>query len=145
VEHSLPPRKIDLALLRILVADDYEVVQKGVCSMLESRGDLQVCGEAPNGEEAVQKAIQRNPDLIVLGAAMPALNGFSATKQIKEILPSIPILMLSMLDGPEIVRAAQLAGAQGFVTKVEAGIVLLKAWILLFKGGLSFRVSNSSE
>jgi DNA-binding NarL/FixJ family response regulator len=76
---------------------------------------------------------------------MPALNGFSATKQIKEILPSIPILMLSRLDGPEIVRAAQLAGAQGFVTKGEAGIVLLKAWILFFKGGLSFRVSNSSE
>jgi DNA-binding NarL/FixJ family response regulator len=65
---------------------------------------------------------------------MPALNGFSATKQIKEILPSIPILMLSMLDGPEIVRAAQLAGAQGFVTKGEAGIVLLKAVDTLLQG-----------
>jgi DNA-binding NarL/FixJ family response regulator len=73
--------------VRILIADDHPVVRKGVCSILESRNDLEVCGEATNGEEAVQKSLRLNPDLIVLDVTMPVLDGFSAARKIRELLP----------------------------------------------------------
>jgi len=77
----------------VLIADDHEVVRKGVCNILEARGDAKVCGEATNGEEAVQKAIELNPDLVILDVTIPVLDGFSAAKRIKEVLPEIPVLL----------------------------------------------------
>jgi two-component system, NarL family, response regulator NreC len=121
--------------VRVLIAGDHAVVRKGVCSILESRTDLEVCGEAANGEEAVQKSLQLNPDLIILDVTMPVLDGFSAAKKIRELLPKIPILILSMHDGPEMARSSQSVGAQGFVTKKEANDVLLKAVDALLAGG----------
>ncbi len=125
--------------MRVLIADDHEVVRKGVCNIRESRGDVKVCGEATNGEEAVQKAIELNPDLVILDVTMPVLDGFSAAKKIKEVLPEIPVLMLSMHEGLELARSSRLAGAQGYVTKREASEVLLKAVEVLLAGGTFFR------
>lgn len=84
---------------------------------MQARKDLELCGEACNSKEAIQKSLQLNPHLIILDITMPVLDGFSATKKIKELLPKISILMLLVHDGPHLANNSQLVGAQGFVTK----------------------------
>jgi DNA-binding NarL/FixJ family response regulator len=116
-----------------VVADDHEVVRKGVRSVLGTRKNIEVC-EASNGQEAVLKAHSLNPDLILMDVTMPVLDGLSATKQIKESLPKIPIIILSVHDGPGIIRAAQEAGAQGFVTKSSVSPGLLNAMDAVLRG-----------
>jgi DNA-binding NarL/FixJ family response regulator len=124
--------------LRILIADDHETVRKGVCAILMAHENIKICGEAANGEEAVQMAFELKPDLIVLDLSMPVLDGFSAAKQIRKALPSVPILILSMQNGQRVAREAQLAGAQGFISKSEAGQVLLEAIRALMNGQTFF-------
>ncbi len=128
--------------MRILIGDDHEVVRKGVCAILASRNELEVCGEASNGEEAVQKALALNPDIIILDVSMPALDGFSAAKKIRHVLPKTPILMLSMHTGPEMVRISRMVGVQGFITKAEVSGVLLRAVDVLLSGGTFFPISD---
>jgi two-component system nitrate/nitrite response regulator NarL len=106
--------------------------------MLESHADLQLCGEAANGEEAFLKALEMFPDLIILDVTMPVLDGFRAAKKIREKLPEVPILMLSMHDGPEMVRMSRRVGAQGFINKSEISTVLLQAIDVLLAGGNFF-------
>jgi DNA-binding NarL/FixJ family response regulator len=124
--------------LRILVVDDHETVRRGVCSILESRRNTEICGEAVNGQEAVEMASQLKPDLIILDVTMPQLDGFAAARQIRTFLPEVPILMLSMHEGQRIAREAQQAGAQGFVSKSAAGQVLLKAVEAVLQGQTYF-------
>jgi DNA-binding NarL/FixJ family response regulator len=124
--------------LRILIADDHETVRKGVCAILTARMDVEVCGEAVNGEEAIRKARELNPDLIILDLSMPVLDGFSAAKQIRKSFPCVPILILSMHDGLHVAKEAQLAGAQGFVSKHDASEVLLEAVDALMNGETFF-------
>jgi two-component system response regulator NreC len=124
--------------MRIFVVDDHEVVRKGVRSVLRARKNLEVCGEASNGQEAVLKALSLNPDLILMDVTMPVLDGLSATRQIKETLPQIPIIILSVHDGPEMIHAAQAAGAQGFVTKSAVAPALLKAVDAVLRGETFF-------
>jgi len=124
--------------MRIFIVDDHEVVRKGVRSVLRARKNLQVCGEASNGQEAVLKALSLNPDLILMDVTMPVLDGLSATRQIKETLPQIPIIILSVHDGPEMIHAAQAAGAQGFVTKSAVAPALLKAVDAVLRGETFF-------
>jgi DNA-binding NarL/FixJ family response regulator len=132
-------------LVRILIADDHEVVRKGFCSLLRSREDFEVVGEASNGQEAVDKTLQLNPDLVVLDVSMPRLDGISAAKQIKKNRPGIPILILSMHEGREVVRAAQSAGARAFVTKSDVSVVLLKAIDAILAGHSFFSGAPASE
>jgi len=131
--------------MRILIADDHPIVRKGVRSILESRKDLEVCGEATNGEEAVRKSLEVNPELIILDVTMPVLDGFSAARKIKEAMPAVPILMLSMQDGPEMARSSRSVGAQGFVTKAATNEVLLKAVDVLIAGGTFFPATLEHE
>jgi DNA-binding NarL/FixJ family response regulator len=128
--------------VRILIADDHEVVRKGICSILEARKNIDICGEASNGEDAVEKASQLNPDLIILDVTMPNLNGFAAARQIRTFLPEVPILILSMHEGHSVVREAQQAGAQGFVSKSDAGHVLLKAVDAVLQGQTFFPIET---
>jgi len=124
--------------LRILIADDHETVRKGVRSLLTSHENVEVCGEAANGQEAVRKALELKPDLVILDLAMPVLDGLGAAKQIKKLLPEIPILILSMHGHSQVSKEVRLAGAQGFVSKSDAGVVLLKAVEALMKGQTFF-------
>jgi two-component system response regulator NreC len=128
--------------LRILVADDHETVRKGVCSILESRKSIEICGEAANGQDAIEKASELNPDLIILDVTMPGLDGFAAARQIRTFLPEVPILMLSMHEGPSLASEAQRSGAQGFVSKSDAGDVLLKAVEIVLRGKTFFPTLN---
>jgi two-component system nitrate/nitrite response regulator NarL len=129
--------------VRILIADDHEIVRKGVSSLLQSRENFEICGEASNGEEAVQQARQLDPDLVVLDVTMPILDGISAAKRIRKLKPSTPILILSMHEGREMVRAAKLAGAQAFVTKSDVSSNLLKAVDAVLEGHTFFFSSSS--
>ncbi|HEY2457921.1 MAG TPA: response regulator transcription factor [Candidatus Acidoferrum sp.] len=130
--------------MRILIADDHEIVRKGVSSLLQSRDNFEICGEASNGEEAVQQARQLDPDLIVLDVTMPILDGISAAKRIRKLKPSTPILILSMHEGREMVRAAKLAGAQAFVTKSDVSSNLLKAVDAVLEGHTFFSNGNTT-
>ncbi|HEY2457891.1 MAG TPA: response regulator transcription factor [Candidatus Acidoferrum sp.] len=126
--------------MRILIADDHEVVRKGVRSLLESQDDQNIT-EASNGREAVDIASEMSPDLVVLDVTMPILDGLSAAKQIKKALPRVPIVILSIHNGPEMMRATQRAGADAFVTKSDLGSVLLKAVEAVMQGKTYFSES----
>ena len=121
--------------MRILVVDDHVTVRKGVCAILSLREDIEVCGEAGNGKEAVEKAIELKPDLIILDITMPVLSGFDASIKIRKALPDVPILILSMHDSQTVRRACRRAGVQGYVSKMRVGEILLRAVDSLIRGG----------
>ncbi|MFO1499136.1 MAG: response regulator transcription factor [Verrucomicrobiota bacterium] len=113
--------------MRILIADDHEMIRQGVRVVLESRPDFVVCGEARTGREAVSKAKQLCPDVVVLDFGMPELNGLEATRQIRAALPQTEVLILTMHQSEQLVRAITATGASGFVLKSDAGKVLVHA------------------
>src|SRR6266481_9683213 len=113
-------------MTRILIADDHEMIRRGVRSVLESRRDVEVC-EAQNGVEAVEKTKEMNPDLVILDVSMPVLDGFTAARQIKEVSPLTRILMFSLHRTEAFVKVAQKIGVSGYLTKTEDAQTLLNA------------------
>ena len=113
--------------MRCLLVDDHESVRAGVTAILSSRTDIEVCGEASNGREAVEKARELKPDLIILDVTMPVMDGINSAKEIRSFLPDVPILFFSMHDGIYLVHEAKMAGVQGFVSKTDARATLLDA------------------
>jgi len=113
--------------LRILVADDQEAVRKRVCSAFASRPDFEVCAEAVDGQEAVDKAKALQPDLVVLDITMPVMNGLDAARAILRFNPKMPILVLSVHRNKQLLEEAQRIGVRGYVTKGEAIQNLMKA------------------
>jgi DNA-binding NarL/FixJ family response regulator len=105
----------------------------GVTAILSSRPNIEVCGEAANGLEAVGKARELKPDLIIMDVNMPVLDGIHSAKEIRVFLPEVPILFFSMHDGVYLVHEAKMAGVQGFVNKTEARATLLDAVDALVK------------
>jgi len=103
--------------MRVLVVDDHEVVRRGVRSIIEAQSNFDVCGEAVDGQDAVEKARELNPDVIVMDVSMPRLNGLEATHVIRATVPDSKVLILSQHDSPEMVRQAFKAGAVGYVVK----------------------------
>jgi DNA-binding NarL/FixJ family response regulator len=124
--------------LRILIADDHEAVRKGVCAILSSRADVEICGEAENGKEAIEKASALKPDLIILDITMPVLSGFEAAREIRKTLPNVPILILSMHESNQLIGEAKKLGVQGYVTKTQVGSTLLEAVDKLLRQGTFF-------
>jgi DNA-binding NarL/FixJ family response regulator len=123
---------------RILIADDHEAARSAVRSELHRHHDLKVCGEASDGEGAIQQALSLNPDLIILDVMMPVKDGLAATEEIKKALPGIPVLLISTRRDEEIVGQSKLAGAQGFISKYDLHSSLLKATDVLLRGGTFF-------
>jgi len=114
-------------LIRVLIADDHEAIRKGVRTILLSRGNVEVCGEASNGSEAVRLAVELSPDLLILDLTMPVKGGFAAAKELRQLRPDIPILFYSMHDGLQLIKEAKQAGARGFVSKSRISDTLLDA------------------
>ncbi len=113
--------------VRILIADDHEEVRRGVRSLLGSRMDWDVCGEAVDGQDAIRKAKELKPDVVLLDISMPHLNGLEAARVIRKETPESEILILSQYDASEMVQAALEAGARGFVAKSDVFRDLLAA------------------
>jgi DNA-binding NarL/FixJ family response regulator len=104
--------------VRILIADDHEIVRRLLRLMLEARPNVEVT-EAADGEEAVRKAANTSPDVIILDVNMPVLTGVSAAKEIREILPHVPILLLSMYDQEQLADELRFVDVQGFIQKID--------------------------
>jgi DNA-binding NarL/FixJ family response regulator len=113
--------------LRILVADDHEIVRRGLVALIKSHPDWEVCAEANNGREAVEKANQFKPDIAILDIGMPVLNGLEATRQILRQHPAVRILILTITDTDQVVQAVLDAGARGFLLKSDAARDLVTA------------------
>jgi PAS domain S-box-containing protein len=113
--------------MRILVADDHEVVRSGIRSVLSTDPSLALCGEAVDGRDAVQKAQALRPDIVIMDVSMPNMDGLEATREIKRLLPEIEIVIMSQHDAPEMVRQAFKAGARAYVVKSVISKDLLAA------------------
>lgn len=116
-----------MSKLRILVADDHEIVRRGTLSLLEGASDLEVCGEAVNGRDAVEQVRQLKPDIVILDIGMPSLNGLEAARQILKELPQTKVLILTVHESEQVVREVLNAGARGFVLKSDAARDLVAA------------------
>ena len=114
-------------VVRVLVADDQEAVRKRICSILQTRRNVEVCAEASTGREAVEKAKMFSPDLIVLDVTMPVLNGLDAARLIRAATPNTAILILSVHRSKQLVEMAKRIGIQGYVTKGEGVQRLVEA------------------
>jgi DNA-binding NarL/FixJ family response regulator len=113
--------------VRILIADDQEAIRKRVSAIIKARPNLEVCAEATNGSEAVKKAQESNPDLIVLDITMPEVNGLDVARKIKAFAPDTPIVILTVHRSKQLMEEAKIIGVRGYVTKAEAGQNLLTA------------------
>jgi DNA-binding NarL/FixJ family response regulator len=113
--------------IKLLVADDHKIFRQGIKKLLEEESDLQVVGEASDGREAVKKATELKPDVILMDIAMANLNGLEATRQIKKQLPSAKVIMVTMHKNEEYVLQSFQAGASGFILKEGAVEELVSA------------------
>jgi DNA-binding NarL/FixJ family response regulator len=113
--------------LQILIADDHELVRKGLRSVLENQPGWKVCGEAVNGRQAVELTKQLGPDVIVLDVTMPELNGLEATRQILKAVPKAEVLILTMHESEKLVSEMLAAGAHGYILKADTSRLLISA------------------
>jgi len=114
-------------MIRILLADDHDVMRSGLRTILEAHGEWQVCGEAREGHEAVHLALELKPDIAVIDISMPGLDGLEVTRQIKKELPRTEVLIFTMHETENLIRAVIAAGARGYVLKSDAGFKLIEA------------------
>jgi len=118
-------------LIRILIVDDNPAVRRYLRAILEQQESWRVSGEARNGAEALHKVLESQPDLIVLDYQMPYLNGVDVAKQISEMFPKIPILMVTLHLSRQLADAAREAGVRGACAKQDIGAVVEAVELLL--------------
>jgi DNA-binding NarL/FixJ family response regulator len=116
-----------MAALKVLLADDHEIVRQGLRSVLEGQRDCQVVGECSDGRQAVAMTKELNPDVVILDIAMPTLNGLEATRQILKMRPQTKVLILTMHESDSLIREVLDAGARGYILKTDAGRDLVTA------------------
>jgi DNA-binding NarL/FixJ family response regulator len=107
-------------MLRILIADDHEIVRKGVRDVVEAHPGWEVCGEAGDGDSALSIALREKPDVAVLDVSLPVLNGVAVTRRLKQECAGINVLLFTVHDDDETVSSALAAGVRGYVLKTES-------------------------
>ena len=127
-----------MGALRILVADDHEIVRRGVCTLLQSHPGWEICGEAMDGVEAVELARKLNPDVVVLDISMPRQGGLDAARAILQENGKQKILFLTIVDSDQLVRNALRLGIRGYVQKSDAARELVLAVEALERNGTYF-------
>ena len=128
---------METSTVRVLVVDDYEPFRRFVCSTLGKRLDLEVIGEASDGLEAVHKADDLQPDLILLDIGLPSLNGIEAARRIRKLSPESKILFLSQESSADVIEEALNSGGTGYVVKTNVGSELLDAIEAMRRAGSS--------
>ncbi len=113
--------------IRVLVVDDHEIARRGIRSVLSSDASLDVVWEAADGEEAVQRAAELHPSIILLDITLPRMSGIQAARRIRIVSPESRIIFLSQHDSIQIAKDALSVGAEGYVVKSDAGLDLLTA------------------
>jgi DNA-binding NarL/FixJ family response regulator len=114
-------------MVRLLLADDHEVVREGVRHLLQSRPSWEVVAEAADGREAVRKAIETNPDVAIVDYSLPLMNGIEVTHQIRSRLETTEVLILTMHDTDIVIEQLLTAGACGYLLKTDANKSLIEA------------------
>ncbi len=115
------------AMCRILLADDHDIVRRGLRTLLESKPGFEVCGEARTGREAVAKTQELKPDVVVMDISMPELNGLDATLQIRKTMPQAKVVIITQHDSEELIRQVANIGARGYVLKTDSEKDLVNA------------------
>ena len=123
---------------RILIADDHEVMRRGVRGLLEGHEEWAICGEAVEGREAVRKTRELRPDLLILDINMPGISGIDAAIEILKNEPACRILFFTVHDSAQVLREIASVGAQGYVSKARAGKDLVDAVRIVLEGGKFF-------
>lgn len=124
--------------IRIVIADDHGIVRDGLCSLLRSHHDLDVLATATNGREAVQRVMELQPDVVIMDASMPDLNGIEATRQIVAAVPATRVIALSMHDDRRFVNGMINAGARAYLMKDCVSDELVNAIRMVHRGQLFF-------
>lgn len=116
-----------MTAVKILIADDHELVRRGLRVVLEEEPGWEVIAEVANGRDAVARALEEKPDVIVLDLGMPELNGLEVARRIRQKLPGARILVLTIYEAEHVVQEVLEAGAQGYLLKTDAGRELVQA------------------
>jgi DNA-binding NarL/FixJ family response regulator len=114
-------------MVRILLADDHDIVRRGLRALLEAQPDWVVCGEARTGGEALAQATDLRPDVAIQDQAMPEINWLEATRRIRQALPTTEVLVFTMHQTDQLVREVLAAGARGYILKSDAATHLIEA------------------
>ena len=118
----------------VLIVDDNAHIRHAVCSVFKCETDFEVCGEAANGKEAIAKALELHPDLIVLDLSMPVMNGLDAARELKRLMPTVPLIMYSAFGDTFMEQQARLIGISELVSKSQPAAILIgKARSLLYQ------------
>ncbi len=125
-----------MSKMRILIADDHAIVREGLRTLLEVQPDIEIVGEATDGEEAVNKTKEIQPDIVLMDITMPGMNGLEATRQIKQNNPDVRILVLTMHEGDEYFFKFLDVGASGYFIKGGSSTELISALRAVWQGGV---------
>jgi two-component system chemotaxis response regulator CheY len=118
----------------ILIVDDNAYIRRELCKLFKREEDFEICGEAENGKEAIEKALELRPDLIVLDLSMPIMNGLDAARGLKRLMPTVPLIMYSAFGDVFGEQQARLIGISELVSKSQpAPILVNKARSLLYQ------------
>jgi DNA-binding NarL/FixJ family response regulator len=110
----------------VLIVDDNPTVRRLICELFTHEGDFEVCGEAENGKDAIEKAQLLRPALIITDLSMPEMNGLDATRALKKLMPHVPVILYTIHADAALIKAALAAGASAVLRKEEAATVLVK-------------------
>lgn len=124
--------------VKILIADDHEIVRQGIRRVLEVKPEWEICGEASNGQEAVRMARELSPDIIIMDVTMPVMSGFEAADEISRLPLGSRVLFFTMHDSGSMAGSVRKSGAHGYVVKSRAAQDLVQALERLLRGGTFF-------
>jgi DNA-binding NarL/FixJ family response regulator len=120
--------------IRVLLVDDHAIMREGIRALLGLNNDIEIVGEAAEGREAIEKAQELAPDVIVMDIAMPGMDGLEATRRIKKANPKAKVLILTQYDSKEYILSAVKAGAAGYLPKRALGSELISAIRTIYRG-----------